>query len=105
MTEDTKLIGGGDPNDDSYREINPDTGKQKDYLVLSDEERMKGFVRPVRFEYIHMKCGGSTRMHREIAETYARNPRFYDGTFCAVCGNHFPIDQFRWSGTDEILGT
>jgi hypothetical protein len=30
------------------------TGMQKDYLVLSEEERAKGFVRPVRTQYRHL---------------------------------------------------
>jgi hypothetical protein len=41
-----------DPNDPDLRVIE-DSGMQKSYLVLSDEERAKGFVRPVRRTYIH----------------------------------------------------
>lgn len=32
------------------------------YLVLSDDERAKGFVRPVRRSYVHTVCGGETTM-------------------------------------------
>lgn len=49
----TQLAGGG-PVTDDHREINPATGQQKGYVVLSPEERAKGFVRPVRRSYVHV---------------------------------------------------
>ncbi len=79
-----------DRNDDGLRKILPN-GQQENYLVLSDEERAKGFVRPVRTSYRHIACGGVTSMGHAIAETYARNPKFYGGTFCCNCGEHFPL--------------
>ena len=69
---------------------------QKKYLVLSDEERAKGFIRPVRTNYIHKLCGTSTTMGPAIAETYARSPYFYGSTFCMQCRAHFPVADFRW---------
>jgi len=139
------------------REIEP-SGMQKCYLILSDEERAKGFVRPVRLAYKHIGaapnkyplrdlteeereryakdgyvkfeeypesespltgrywtqeqldqigkgCGTVTTMARELAETYARDPRFYGGTYCCGCRTHFPVGEFVWEGTDERLGT
>lgn len=139
-------------------------GQQKDYLVLSAEERAKGFVRPVRSAYVHVGrpavrhplrdltdeeraryepfgyvkyeeyppevrksssvvgrfwtqadldrvgkgCGNTTTMSRQLAETYARDPSFYSGTFCATCRQHFPVGaegEFVWEGTDEKVGT
>ncbi len=121
--------------------IGPD-GQQKTYLVLSDAERAKGFVRPVRRSYKHVGsagpqhplrdlnaeeiargygapdvgyvkfeaydgkcgsvtgrfwtqadldkvgkgCGTVTSMGQALAETYAAQPAFYSGTFCAGCG-------------------
>lgn len=91
-----------------HREIDPATGQQKGYVVLADEERAKGFVRPYRNEYKHLKCGQITTMGRTISETYARNPFFYSGTFCAHCRNHFPVGltgEFVWVGTNEKVGT
>lgn len=88
--------------------IDPTTGMQKDYLVLSEEERAKGYVRPVRDKYVHEKCGAVTRMGPAIAETYARNPTFYSGTFCNGCRAHFPVGpdgEFVWDGTQEKVGT
>jgi hypothetical protein len=91
--------------------IQPD-GMQKDYLVLSEAERAKGFVRPVRESYQHLTCGGVTTMGLAIAETYARDPSFYGGTFCATCRAHYPVGadgEFVWvergQVTDLKVGT
>lgn len=76
------------------------------YLVLSEEERAKGFVRPVRRKYVHdVPCGGTTTMSLTLAETYARNPGFYGATYCAVCRMHRPVAEFRWHGTTERVGS
>lgn len=87
----------------------PRKGQQEGYRVLAEEERAKGFVRPVRDSYRHLTCGGVTTMGRSIAETYARDPYFYGGTFCCRCGGHFPIGEdgeFIWDdGSGEKVGT
>lgn len=44
----------GSPVTPDHREINPETGMQKGYVVLSAAERAKGFVRPVRRTYVHV---------------------------------------------------
>ena len=88
--------------------INPKTGQHESYWVLSQEERSKGFVRPVRSSYIHTKCGSVTRMGRALAETYARDPSYYGATFCVGCGSHFTVGlngEFIWDGTEEKVGT
>jgi hypothetical protein len=98
----------GSPVTPNHREIDENTGMQKGYVVLSPEERSKGFVRPVRRSYVHEKCGGVTTMGLALAETYARDPAFYGGTFCAVCRAHFPVGadgEFVWDGTTEKVGT
>lgn len=85
-----------------------ENGQQLGYVVLAEEERAKGFVRPYRDSYIHDKCGVVTRMGRTIAETYARDPLFYGSTFCAHCGKHFPVGstgEFTWEGSKEKVGT
>jgi hypothetical protein len=94
----------GSPVTDDHRELK-ENGQQKGYVVLSEEDRAKGFVRPYRDSYIHDKCGTLTEMNRAIAETYARDPKFYNGTFCVGCGDHFPLDQFKWANTDELVGS
>lgn len=88
--------------------IDPKTGMQKDYIVLSAAERARGFVRPVRYAYLHEKCGNVTTMGAALAETYARDPHFYSGTYCATCKSHYPVGaggEFTWKGTNEKVGT
>lgn len=148
----------GRPWTEESRELLPN-GQQKDYVILCEEERKKGFVRPVRTAYQHVGptpptslrdltpeeleryarygyvkyeeydpprgsvvgsfwtqerldriggCGTVTTMARSLAETYARDPGFYSGTFCVGCGKHFPVGEdgeFVWDGTDEKVGT
>lgn len=101
-----------DPNDPRLtRGVDaPDSapGMAEAYLVLSEAERAAGFVRPLRYSYVHTPCGSVTHMHRSIAETYARQPTFYGATYCATCGNHRPVGEngeFVWDGTDIKVGT
>jgi hypothetical protein len=158
MSKETLTDGSPVPEDRSHTEIDPRTGQQKGYVVLSEEERAKGFVRPVRRSYVHVGnqpkgplvdldpdeqerykdfgyvkfemytvgesacrgrywtqkqldsrgCGQTTTMGQALAETYARDPGFYGGTFCCGCGTHFPVGkdgEFVWSGTAEKVGT
>jgi hypothetical protein len=148
-----------DPSNPCLKETRSD-GQQECYLVLSEEERAKGFVRPVRHKYIHVGapgpefplrdltegekyqsrndnpvpvkyesygqsrlpkvgkrwtqamldnvgkgCGSMTSMGLDLAETYARNPRFYGATFCAHCGVHFPVGEdgeFVWEDGTRV---
>ena len=89
--------------------IDPNTGQHQAYWVLSDEERAKGFVRPVRRTYKHVECGTITTMGQKIAETYARDPKYYGSTFCVHCGAHFPVGEngeFVWDDAKgEKVGT
>lgn len=73
------------------------------YLVLSEEERGKGFVRPVWRSYRHATeyggCGAVTTMSTALAETYARDPKFYGATYCVGCKMHRPVGEhgeFLW---------
>lgn len=91
------------PNDPCLNK-EKENGQNKCYLVLSDEEKAKGFVRPVRQTYIHDTCGTATKMHISIAETYARDPNFYGATYCMGCGTHLPVSEFKWED-GEILGS
>jgi hypothetical protein len=125
------------------------------YLVLSEDERSKGFVRPVRRAYRHVGeqpkyplrdltdeereryaqfnyvrfeaypasdepvngrywtqaqldkkgCGTVTTMGDALAETYAREPKFYGSTYCVTCQMHRPVGEFVWDGTDEVVGS
>lgn len=125
--DEKKTLMDGSPVTPDHRELK-ENGQQKDYVVLSEEERAKGFVRPVRDSYLHVglnpemsvvektgyallikpgagACGTRTGMHKAIAETYARVPEFYGSTFCVNCKEHFPVDQFVWEGTNEQVGS
>lgn len=109
------------PEDRSHTKLKAN-GQQRDYVVLTPEERAKGFVRPVRKSYLHVgkdpvmngivlikagkgACGTRTTMGQAIAETYARDPGFYSGTFCCTCGEHRSLDEFVWEGTTEQVGS
>lgn len=101
-TQQTLTDGG--PVSPDHRELRPN-GMQKGYVVLSDAERARGFVRPVRRTYVHQKCGVATTMGQALAETYARDPKFYSGTFCCGCGAHFPVGdggQFVWDDGSKV---
>lgn len=94
----------GSPVTPEHREIRADA-MQKGYVVLSDAERARGFVRPVRRTYVHEKCGVATTMGHALAETYARDPKFYSGTFCVGCGKHFPVGaagEFVWDDGGKV---
>lgn len=114
------------PNDPQLKEGQKnELGQHEIYLVLSEEERAKGFVRPLRDKYVHVgvggheidpndmskhgrtmnACGALTRMGQAISETYARNPSFYGATFCVGCNKHLPVGEFVWDGTDEVVGS
>jgi hypothetical protein len=95
---DPRLTRGADPAD------GPPVDQAEVYLVLSDEERARGFVRPVRLSYWHIVCGRVTTMGQALAETYARQPGFYGSTFCAHCRKHRPVGEhgeFHWVDPDH----
>ena len=105
MDEPKTCMTDGSPVEPDHREINPATGMQKGYVVLCPKERAKGFVRPIMRRYKHTKCGVITTMGLSLAETYARDPKFYGGTFCAGCLSHFPVGEFTWEPDGEIVGS
>ena len=82
-----------------------ENGQNEVYLILSDEERAKGFIRPLRRSYIHSTCGTKTYMGLKLCETYARNPKFYGATFCCGCNTHLPVGEFNWAEDGEVVGS
>lgn len=112
VDRDARTLTNGSPVTPDHREIDPASGQQKAYVVLSAEERAKGWVRPYRDAYIHVSCKQPatppnmtiTTMARPIAETYARDPSFYQGTFCRHCRGHHPLAEFRWYEMDGTIG-
>ncbi len=106
-----------DPNDPRLTHGSDITPRPQSevYLVLSEEEREKGFVRPVYHAYVHHdpECGTITTMGLELCETYARRPSFYGSTYCVGCQMHRPVGtagEFTWiddNGLDThiLVGT
>lgn len=96
-----------DPNDPRLGHGPDDEPQDQNevYLVLSDEERAKGFVRPVRTAYKHTTCGTVTTMGTALAETYARDPKFYGSTYCVHCRMHKPVSEFVWTADGEVVGS
>jgi hypothetical protein len=97
-----------DPNDPRLTHgADTQPGPQADaYLILSDEERAKGFVRPVRRSYMHVDgCGTQTTMGEALCETYARDPKFYGATYCTGCQMHRPVGEFRWTEDGAVVGS
>ncbi len=96
-------------------------GQHKSYIVLCEEERKKGFVRPYRDAYKHVGrleddefdgkmrrtggCNSVTTMGRALSETYARDPNFYGATFCVTCNAHFPVAEFVWTADGLQVGS
>lgn len=107
-----------DPTDPRLRRGSDDTPRPQNeaYLVLSEAERAKGYLRPVRNTYRHVGaltqletdsgtpshqvrtggCGTTTTMGAAIAETYARDPWHYGSTYCVTCQKHRPLKEFVW---------
>jgi hypothetical protein len=60
-------------------------------------------------EQLNCGCNTITTMNISIAETYARDPKFYGATFCSYCRKHFPVGEngeFVWNdGSGERVGT
>lgn len=100
-----------DPNDPELSRgvDNAPTEQAAAYLILSDDERAKGFIRPVRRAYQHLVCGVVTTMSLPLAETYARDPFFYGATYCVACRQHCRVGaegEFVWlDNPDQKVGT
>jgi hypothetical protein len=42
-------------------------------------------------------------MSLPIAESFARNPKLYQRTFCYKCGDYFPVGEFVWAENDGTV--
>lgn len=56
----------GSPVTPDHRAIDPRTGQQRGYVVLSAEERARGFVRPLRRTYTHVGSSGPKYPLRDL---------------------------------------
>lgn len=110
MTKPRDTTDGEPPHPDHWEDsapkpINPKTGQHESYWVLPEEERAKGFIRPVRKSYKHLKCGTTTTMGRSLAETFARDFTYYSATFCCDCKAHFSVGEvgeFVWLDGSKV---
>lgn len=50
-------------------------------------------------------CGVVTKMSTSIAETYARDPKFYGATYCVGCQKHLPVEEFVWDKDGSVVGS
>lgn len=73
------------------------------YLVLSDEEIAKGYLKPFRTSYRHLPCKSVTTMGEQLSATYARDPWFYGSTYCCACMKHRPLNEFVWEKDGESM--
>lgn len=72
-------------------------GQAAAYLVLDPVHPDRKLHRPVRTSYRHTRgCGAVTTMSLAIAETYARDPKFYGATYCTGCRMHKDVAEFEW---------
>jgi hypothetical protein len=98
-----------DKDDPDLGIVTSRAGQYKKYLVLTKEEISKGYIRPLRRTYFHVECQSKTKMAIKIAQTFARNPTFYDATYCYKCQLHKPLREFLWVEgdkiTNQIVGT
>ena len=94
--------------DDPQLTHDPDTelwGQTEVYPILSDAERAKDFVRPLRESYRHISCLLVTNIDDAIAATFARDPAFYSSTYCAWCNLHSPVGErgeFEWLDGSKV---
>lgn len=95
----------GEPVDKVRAEQTESIGQHKAYIVLCEDERKKGFVRPYRDAYKHVPCGSVTTMGRALSETYARDPTFYNATFCCQCNKHLTVSEFVWTADGQQVGS
>lgn len=101
-----------DRNDPRINQTKGPGEQNEAYIVLSPEDRAKGFIRPLRSSYIHMgpkdgprACETMTTMNSQaIVETYARDPKFYGSTWCCQCRRHISVSEFRWLD-GEVVGS
>lgn len=78
--------------------IDPSSGQHEAYWILSDEERAKGFVRPVRSSYRHVGIPGPTYALRDLTEDEQRDhAQFGYVKFEAYPDSRSPVTGQFWT--------
>lgn len=76
--------------------------------ALSDEDKRKGRLRPLRYVYLHETCGALTKVSVTTAEFMASQPYAFKRAYCAHCRAQFaagPDGEFTWKGSTERVGS
>lgn len=92
-----ELTSGGPVVDESYKQIDPVSGQQKAYVVLSAEERAKGFVRPVRQNYRHVGIKPKNLMRDLTVEELERYAPYDYAKFETYPESEFPVTGKFWT--------
>lgn len=82
--------------------IDPKTGQHKAYWILSEEERAKGFVRPLRFTYKHIGVRPKYPLRPLTPEEHKRYDKFgyvafehYPESGSSVTGRYWTQQQLQ----------
>lgn len=82
------------------------TGSQLEAnYLLTEEELNLGYVRPLRKEYRHDRCGEITSVSLMVAEVLASYPRYYASVLCSTCAVQMPVREFRWTEDGHRVGS
>ena len=91
-----------DPNDPRLKEVES-SGQQVAYLVLSEEERAKGFVRPLRRSYKHVGIKPDLPLRNLTDEEHERYDQYGYVAFEAYPESEFPKTGRFWTA-EQLRG-
>ena len=86
----------GSPVYEGHREIQA-SGMQAGYVVLSEDERAKGFVRPFRKSYVHVGCPPPANLRDLTSEEHERYDQFGYLKFEAYPEEKLPVTGKFWT--------
>lgn len=78
-----------------------DTPSQKEM----DIDSHNGYIRSLRLNYQHDKCGTINTLTRDLAEFIEKDPKSQMKLSCFKCRKKFPIQEFVWAHTNKRVGT
>lgn len=90
----------GSPITDDHRQLKAN-GQQKGYVVLSEEERKRGFVRPVRTSYVHVGRPAHKNPLRDLTpDEHARYDKFGYAKYEEYPPERSPVMGRFWTQDD-----
>lgn len=91
-----------DPNDPDLKVLHT-TKQYKKTLVHHESERTPAkFVNQLRNKFRHLKCHQMSTVATSVAETLARDPKFYKELFCGTCQVYVPITELVWFDKKKV---